>query len=263
MSKETLQNQETKPAQQNEKRSSQVKLSQLLATALAAVTAAFLGSRLGVAGTITGAGVASVVSTVGTALYQRSLERTTQAALKVVRTRRPDRIADATTVWLSKPTELFSRPVEVKDRPTGVFQRPAEAAPVGPPTTSRRRRFRLPVLVGATALAFALGMGVVTGIELLTHRPLSGGDAGTTISGLFGGPTQVSTNTHPNTPTHDTTTHPAPTTTPTPSSSDAPTSTPTPSTTPAPSTTTPPPSTTTTAPPTSASETTTGKQGAP
>ncbi|HEY4024197.1 MAG TPA: hypothetical protein VGM75_36315, partial [Pseudonocardiaceae bacterium] len=166
MSKETRHNPETKPAQQTGKRQGQVRLSQLLATALAAVTAAFLGSRLGVAGTVAGAGVASVVSTIGTALYQNSLERTTRAARKVrshvvarngkriepveppTRTvdqpatevigawaptrrfepiRKPDPIADATTEWLSKPTELFTRPTEVADRPSGVYQRPAEA----------------------------------------------------------------------------------------------------------------------------------------
>ncbi|HEX4220965.1 MAG TPA: hypothetical protein VHZ97_01240 [Pseudonocardiaceae bacterium] len=306
MSKETRQNPETKPVQPTGKRSGQVRLSQLLATALAAVTAAFLGSRLGVAGTVTGAGVASVVSTIGTALYQNSLERTTRAARKVrshvvARTgrpiespvtapvadrplvvdqpttevtgawaptrqfepiRKPDPIADATTEWLSRPTELFTRPTEVADRPSGVYQRPADAPTelVGPPGETRRRpRWRM--LIGATALAFVLGMGVVTGIELLVHRPFSGGDTGTTISGLFGGPTEKPTSTHPKTPATSTTTRDTPTTTPTAPSSDTPTGTPTPTTTPSPSSTTPPTSTTTA--PTTTTTTTTGKQGAP
>ena len=47
--------------------------------ALAAATAAILGSFLGVAGTIGGAAVASIISTVGASLYQRSLERTRDA----------------------------------------------------------------------------------------------------------------------------------------------------------------------------------------
>ncbi|MCD2190656.1 hypothetical protein [Actinomycetospora soli] len=54
-------------------------LPQILAGALAAATAAILGSFLGVIGTIGGAAVASVVSTVGSALYQKSLERTRDA----------------------------------------------------------------------------------------------------------------------------------------------------------------------------------------
>jgi len=61
-----------------EKTHSDITLSRLVATALAAITAAFLGSRLGVAGTVVGAGVASMVSTLAGALYQRSLDRTSQ-----------------------------------------------------------------------------------------------------------------------------------------------------------------------------------------
>ena len=301
MNQDTQHNLETKAAQQTEKRSSQVRVTQLLATALAAVTAAFLGSRLGVAGTVTGAGVASVVSTVGTALYQHSLDRTGRAARKVrsrvaaatakrtqpepgpptrpatpppvdppttevtgawAATRkfepvgRPDPIADATTDWLSKPTELFTRPTEIADRPSGVYQRPTEQVE---PVTEGRRRPRWQMLVGATALAFVLGMGVVTGVELLAHRPLSGGDTGTTIGGLFGGATQTPAKSHPTTPTSATTTHQTTTTTENPSPETS-TSTPTETSTPPTSTTTPPPTTTTTAPPTT---TTTGKQGAP
>ncbi|OXM72073.1 MULTISPECIES: hypothetical protein [Amycolatopsis] len=55
---------------------------QVVASALAAVTAAFLGSTLGVAGTVIGAGVASIVTTVGGEVYLRSLRRTRQAARK-------------------------------------------------------------------------------------------------------------------------------------------------------------------------------------
>ncbi|MEU7143280.1 hypothetical protein ABZ942_27815 [Nocardia sp. NPDC046473] len=57
-----------------------IKPSQVTAAALAAVTAAFLGSTLGVAGTVVGAGIASVVSTVGGELYLRSLSKTKEAA---------------------------------------------------------------------------------------------------------------------------------------------------------------------------------------
>ncbi|GAB2651533.1 hypothetical protein GCM10027271_06610 [Saccharopolyspora gloriosae] len=61
-----------------EKKSKKIELSgaQVTGGALASVTAAFLGSYLGVAGTVFGAGLTSVVITVGGALYQRSLETT-------------------------------------------------------------------------------------------------------------------------------------------------------------------------------------------
>src|SRR5699024_11661064 len=49
---------------------------QIAATALAGITAAFVGSMLGVYGTVLGAGLASGITTVGASLYERSLERT-------------------------------------------------------------------------------------------------------------------------------------------------------------------------------------------
>jgi hypothetical protein len=65
--------------------------SQVTGGALASVTAAYLGSHLGVAGTFWGAGLSSVVISVGGAVYQRSLERTkdkaTIAAAKTALTR--------------------------------------------------------------------------------------------------------------------------------------------------------------------------------
>src|SRR5882724_6879578 len=187
-----------------------IRLSQLIAAALAAITAAFLGSRLGVAGTVIGAGVASIVSTVAGALYQHSLDRTSRTVLSRVGHARTDSAEDA---------EL-----------------------VQPPAT-RARRPRWVVAVALTALAFVIGMGAVTGVELLKNGPISGGDNGTTIGSLFGQPTQRSTTTPP-------ATTPPPSTTTTPPTTTAPPTT-TPTTTPAPTTTTTPPTSTptTTAPP--------------
>ncbi len=50
-------------------------LTKLVAGTLAAVSAAAIGSFLGVAGTLIGAAVASVVGSLGTEIYQRSLKR--------------------------------------------------------------------------------------------------------------------------------------------------------------------------------------------
>ncbi|MCK2217572.1 hypothetical protein MF672_027820 [Actinomadura sp. ATCC 31491] len=62
---------------------------QILGSALAAVTAAVAASYLGVAGTVIGAAVVSVASTVGTAIYthylQRTGERVRRKAVPVVR----------------------------------------------------------------------------------------------------------------------------------------------------------------------------------
>ncbi|MGW1677581.1 hypothetical protein [Saccharopolyspora sp. NPDC002376] len=58
-----------------------IKPAQVAGAATASVTAAFLGSRLGVAGTVIGAGMTSVIITVGGALYQRSFENARDKAL--------------------------------------------------------------------------------------------------------------------------------------------------------------------------------------
>jgi hypothetical protein len=69
---------------------------QILASALAAVSGAVAASGLGVAGTFLGAGVVSLVATIGGALYghlfQRSAQRLRQVPTLIVRTslRRPD-----------------------------------------------------------------------------------------------------------------------------------------------------------------------------
>lgn len=52
-----------------------IEISKVIAGTLAAITAAVIGSFLGVAGTLAGAAVASVVGSVGTEIYQRSLNR--------------------------------------------------------------------------------------------------------------------------------------------------------------------------------------------
>ncbi len=49
-----------------------------IAGTLAAVSAAVLGSFLGVAGTIAGAALASLVSSIGTEIYHRYLDRGTR-----------------------------------------------------------------------------------------------------------------------------------------------------------------------------------------
>ena len=52
-----------------------IQISKVVAGTLAAVSAAVIGSFLGVAGTLAGAAIASIVGSVGTEIYQRSLDR--------------------------------------------------------------------------------------------------------------------------------------------------------------------------------------------
>ncbi|MHA6798144.1 DNA polymerase III subunit gamma/tau domain-containing protein [Bounagaea algeriensis] len=107
---------------------SDVSPAQVTGGALASVTAAFLGSRLGVAGTFIGAGLTSVVITVGGALYQRSLERGKEKAKvaanraaerrnRVARTTVVDPRAERNAVAAAEPVQRTAAPPSQQENP--------------------------------------------------------------------------------------------------------------------------------------------------
>jgi hypothetical protein len=126
-------------------------LSQVAAGGLAAATSAVLGSYFGVFGTVGGAAAGSVATTVSTTIYHRSIERT-HATVRA-------RIDRSST-----------------DQP------PHDRRPPG-----RERYPRRLIITGlvATVVIFALGMAVVSGIELLKGGPLSGGHHGTSVGSVL------------------------------------------------------------------------------
>lgn len=65
---------------ENEKRTN-LRPAQVAASTMAALTGAFLAARIGVYGTVVGVGVMSLLSTIGSELYLRSMDRTKAAAL--------------------------------------------------------------------------------------------------------------------------------------------------------------------------------------
>ena len=156
-------------------------MSQTLGGALAAMTAAALGSRLGVGGTIIGAAVASIIAGVAGAFYTASL-RTGRDKVKTVWTGRiagtdtkaAVDVVPETPVWDSPEAAAETRvlpsipPMQSQTRPSEV-SRPA--APRNLPWKG--------MLVGAFAI-FAIAFVGLTGFELLSGSALSGGQ-GTTI----------------------------------------------------------------------------------
>jgi hypothetical protein len=191
-----------------------IKPTQVAAGALASVTAAVLGSKLGVAGTVTGAGLASVVGTVGTAMYERSIQAARSRVTSRIKTNEEPPVGashDAETVRLM----------------------------VAPPKEETGKR-RWPMMVAAVVAAFVLGMGVLTGVELLGGQATSGDGNRTTVGALFGQPGSSTT--------------PHPTSTPPPTTSETTTSSTTPTTT---SSTPPSSSTSSSSTSTSTSSTTT------
>jgi len=118
-----------------------VSAAQIVAGALASVTAAVVASYFGIGGTLIGAAITSVVATVGGALYKLSLER---AQARVVRVRRNPHTGELTR-------EVTQEPV-----PT----RPA-------------RQIRWGLVAGAFVLVFGLAIGTVTAIEVAAKEPLA------------------------------------------------------------------------------------------
>ncbi|WP_204911352.1 hypothetical protein [Microlunatus spumicola] len=223
------------PAQQ-EKPKSPLSITQVVAGALAAMTAAALGSRLSVAGTVLGAAFASIVAAVASALYSASLRRTSKGVSAVLVRVRPTSSAagapgDAGPTAASadaRPdlgtgTRTDLGPVSDDDPDAGSdWVLPVTAAEDVPPTATADapRRFAWkPALVGAL-LMFVIAALVLTGIELATGRALSGG-TGTTVGQVADPGTRPS-------PTPTARTTPTPTATPTPTRSAEPSATPTP-----------------------------------
>ncbi|CDR05965.1 hypothetical protein [Streptomyces iranensis] len=138
-------------------------------SALAAVAAAVLASKLGVYGTILGAGVVSVVATAGGTVFQHLFRRTGEQI----------------------------KEVRVQTRPTGHRRYGGPAEPVTPPpapapgeygeptTHGARPRVRRRHAVGAAAV-FVAAMSVITGIEMFSGGPVSNvwgeNRTGTTVS---------------------------------------------------------------------------------
>ena len=150
----------------------ELSLTQILGGALAAMTAAYLGSRLSVAGTVVGAALASVVAAVASSVYTASL-RSTRARVQ--------------TVWQGRvagsPLPASIELVEGRDGADSTAALAQPSAPAGdlatPPPPGRSVSWKS--VAGAALAAFALAGVALTGVELATGSSLSGGD-GTTVN---------------------------------------------------------------------------------
>lgn len=176
-------------------------LAQIAGGALAAVTTAAVGSRLGVAGTLVGAALASVLAAFASTLYTKGLERTRDGVKKIV-------LRDG----------KLSTEVDVTT------------------TAAAPRAWRRPMaIVGGMALTsaatFVVAMGLVTGWEFGTGQTLDG-RTGTTIGQVSNRqstkPTPSATAKPTTTPSATPTDTPTATATPTPAPSATSTDTPAP-----------------------------------
>jgi hypothetical protein len=207
----------------------ELSIPQLLAGALAAASAAVAASWLGVAGTVIGAAVASVVVSVSSALYKHSLERSSQVIRETlpVLPVLPDRYRNPGTASSSETTVIEPTP------------RPKRARGSSP---ANARKIRWGVVAVSSLLTLVVGFGILTAVEAVIGRSaeqLTGHDqgGGTTVGQIFHhGSSKSGNDTKPTTPAH-------------PSSTDGPST--------APATTAPTTEPPTTAPPSTAPQSTT------
>jgi hypothetical protein len=143
---------------------------QIVGGALAAMTAAALGSQLSVAGTVVGAALASIIAAVAGSLYTASLRRTRDKVKTVFWTDQPNEVEEPTVIDIVADSE---------GHVTG--QRSHLVAPEPEPSQRPPRpKLNWKRIVVAALAAFGIAAVALTTVELVTGHALSGGE-GTTI----------------------------------------------------------------------------------
>src|SRR4051812_35302036 len=168
---------------------------QVAASALAAVSSAVVASFFGVAGTLIGAALASVITTVSASLYTASLKKTNQRLRKVLTGGSPRPAPESATETRELPAHLDPR------------RAPAD-----------RFRPRWGRVTVYAVSVFVVAIAIVTGIELIGQQPVSAlvgnsSSSGTTTLGELTNTSSSSSGTTPATPSSPTPTAPAKSTT--------------------------------------------------
>lgn len=151
-----------------------IDIGKTLAGALAAVCAAVIGSFLGVAGTLIGAALASIIGTVGTEIYHRSIKRGAQKLQTIAPT------------FVTAPAAVGTPDVAAASED----DKPSETVPEAERTTGRKIRWKRVALI--TAGVFVLAIGVLSLVELMAGKSVAsmvGGNSSgsTTLSSTFDG----------------------------------------------------------------------------
>jgi hypothetical protein len=134
-------------------------LTQLIAGSFAAATAAFLGSRVGWVGTVTGAGIGSVVSAIAASLYTASMTHAREAVLRQKLHTRRDQ-PSVQNVLASDSSNVHFAPAS-----------PSSSVQNAPVRTPRR-------LLATAGILFALAGAFLTGLQLATGADVTGTSLG-------------------------------------------------------------------------------------
>nr|MBA2560208.1 hypothetical protein [Propionibacteriales bacterium] len=191
----------------------ELSMAQIMAGALAAASAAVAASWLGLAGTVLGAVIASIVVPVSTALYKHPLERSSQVIRESLPLR-PVQYRSADDVTTPRSTTFEPERAEPRTGSTGRMS---------------RRGIRWGVVAISCLLTLAVGFGMLTALEKVMGGSFSsltgsGGHQGTTVGRLVHQGGSGSSDTKPADSTDPNNTGGAPSATPT--TADAPTTDP-------------------------------------
>ncbi|MFB0834261.1 hypothetical protein ACX8Z9_14530 [Arthrobacter halodurans] len=137
---------------------------QTLASAMAAVTAALVGSFLGVAGTLLGAALGSIVATVGAALYAQTLLSAAGVAKERIPVRRRRGVA----------ADTGDGGTEDSTRERLVASAPSKAADPRPARAGKKSTPKAWIKIASVSVgAFAIAMVGITAVEFGTSQPIS------------------------------------------------------------------------------------------
>jgi hypothetical protein len=141
---------------------------QVVGGALAAMTAAALGSQLSVAGTVVGAALASIIAAVAGSLYTASIRRTHDKVKTVFWTGQPNEVEQPTVMEIVSDSEGH-----IAGQRSHLVAPEPSSGQNGPKLNWKR-------IVVATLAAFGIAAVSLTAVELVTGHALSGGN-GTTF----------------------------------------------------------------------------------
>jgi hypothetical protein len=170
----------------------QLSATQLIASALAAVTTTIAASFLGINGTVIGAAVASVLTVAGNAIYSHSIHRTRERVRTAVPAVTWRSVGTAPTELLPDQPQPWQQPAATTT-PTATASAAAGATPgwSDATTAQRPRQRRLRRLGFATVGVFVAILAALTSAELVAGRPISDllqgkSSSGTSVTSVLG-----------------------------------------------------------------------------
>ena len=172
-------------AEEEKKSEGRISATQLIAGAGAAATSSVIGGQLGVAGTVVGAGIASIITGLAVTLYGRSLDKgkvgsKLAPAVKAQIAKGTPALNGTARVPARTQTQTEAQPqaeaqaqTETQTHDDSQHQTPTETGARAWWHTLRRKRVLYPVAIGVAA--FGIGLGGVVMAESFTDADISPG----------------------------------------------------------------------------------------